>query len=89
MAGKLRRALHRMTGPSSMSWWRPQGDDPIVAIPAIEALSADDELAVREGSSTDLGDRQRELAFDMYAEALMRIADEDDAVHRRKRRASA
>ena len=89
MASRLTRALRRMTDPAAMSWWRPQGFDALVTMPAPHALIAHDDDVRRDGSSTQLSDRQRELAFDMYAEALLRLAAEDDAEHRRDDRASA
>jgi hypothetical protein len=90
MAGRLRRALARMTDPSAMSWWRPEGFDPLLSLSDPPATApATGGARRRDGSSADLRDRQRELAFDMYAEALVRIADADDDAHRRDRRASA
>ena len=74
MAGRMRRALQRMTDQSVMSWWRPLGSDAMVTLP--EPDRADESVARRrDGSSADLRERQRDLAFDMYAEALLRIAD--------------
>ena len=90
MMGRLARMLQQLTAPSAVPAWRPQGSDPLIAIPMIDALAGEDDSAARrDGSSMDLGERQRELAFDMYAEALMRITDEEDAAHHRKRRESA
>jgi hypothetical protein len=78
-----------MTGGSAMSWWRPVGFDALVAIPPPEARSADDDVVRRDGSSDELRDRQRAIAFEMYGEALMRIAAEDETEHRRDDRATA
>ncbi len=88
-----------MTDPTATSWWRPMGSDAMVTL-ALPETTSDDKTCPRRdgpgargcpprGSSADLRDRQRELAFDMYAEALVRIADEDDAKHRQDRRATA
>ena len=88
MASRFMRALREMTTePFAMSWWRPHGYDAMVDLRSPAAPL--DETPLRDGSSADLRDRQRDLAFDMYAEALVRLADEDDAAHRGDRRATA
>lgn len=88
MPSRLMRALRKMTTePSAMSWWRPLGSDAMLELRS--PGSPIDETPVRDGSSADLRDRQRDLAFDMYAEALVRLAEEDDAAHRSGRRATA
>jgi hypothetical protein len=89
MASRLTRALRRMTDHSAMSWWRPQGFDPLIDLPLPEAPLSQDDVVRRDGSSGDLRDRQRELAFEMYGEALLRIAAEDEAAHHRDDRATA
>jgi hypothetical protein len=79
-----------MTAPSALDGWRPNGFDALISLetPPVLPASADGDQR-RDGSSADLRARQRDLAFDMYAEALMRIADEDDAAYARDRRATA
>ena len=89
MPSRVTRALRRMTDSSTTQWWRPQGFDMLVAMPAADALTAPDDDVRRDGSSADLRGRQRELAFDMYAEALVRLAHEDEAAYRKDERASA
>jgi hypothetical protein len=78
-----------MVDPAAMSWWRPQGFDALVTMPSPEALIEHDDVVRRDGSSADLRDRQRELAFEMYGEALVRMAADDDAEHRRDDRETA
>jgi hypothetical protein len=78
-----------MTNPVATSWWRPQGFDALVTLPTPERLIEHDDVVRRDGSSADLRDRQRELAFEMYGEALVRMADEDDRARRKRRRKTA
>jgi hypothetical protein len=73
-----------MTDHSAMSWWRPQGFDALVTMPSPEALIGHEDVVRRDGSSADLRDRQRELAFEMYGEALVRMAADDERLNRRR-----
>lgn len=89
MASRLKRALNALTGPSGgLAWWCPQAFHAVPAIPA-DAPIVDEPAVGGDTSSADLRERRREVAFDMYAEALVRMVDADAATHRRRRRTSA
>ena len=89
MASRLARALRRMTAPSTLTWWRPEAFDALMSLEMADAPASDEDVRRRDGSSADLRERQRALAFDMSGEALMRLADEDDAEHAQERRETA
>ena len=92
LRASLARALHRMTDPAAGAEWTPRAVGPFAKL--VFQLPSSDEppLLRRRGAdetSTDLSERQRDLAFDMYGEALIRIAAEDEERHRRTRRETA
>lgn len=84
--GLVRRALAMLTGSAApMTSWRPAAFGPELGLPIEAVLAADD--APSDGSSADLRARQRELAFEMYGEALERMAEADRPVRRSRRSA--
>jgi hypothetical protein len=87
----LHRALRRMTDPSAAHAWVPDALGPFAVLVPNEPHTeeADRLRPAADLSSADLRERQRALAFDMYGEALMRIAMQDAERHRSEQRETA